>query len=154
MPRLAVVVTPLLVWSLWAPASSVAESAQDARGDSPAHISVVDGAASLERDGQSESAPASMPLLAGDRIRTQNGRVEILFDDGSTLHLDGNTLVDFQSDEVVRLLGGRVRLNILGAGAASSHCLLPRRRTIGMGPDRARRRVPGLDHRRARRTGR
>ena len=119
MPRLAVVVTPLLVWSLWAPASSVAQSAQDARGDSPAHISVVDGAASLERDGQSESAPASMPLLAGDRIRTQNGRVEILFDDGSTLHLDGNTLVDFQSDEVVRLLGGRVRLNILGAGAAA-----------------------------------
>ncbi len=119
MPRLAVVVTPLLVWSLWAPASSSAQSVQDARGDSPAHISVVDGAASLERDGQSESAPASMPLLAGDRIRTQNGRVEILFDDGSTLHLDGNTLVDFQSDEVVRLLGGRVRLNILGAGAAA-----------------------------------
>ena len=119
MPRLAVVVTPLLVWSLWTPASSLAESPQNVRSDSPAHISVVDGAASLERDGQSESAPASMPLLAGDRIRTQNGRVEILFDDGSTLHLDGNTLVDFQSDEVVRLLGGRVRLNILGAGAAS-----------------------------------
>ncbi len=41
-----------------------------------------------------------MPLLAGDRVRTQNGRVEILFADGSTLHLDANTLVDFQSDEV------------------------------------------------------
>ena len=45
-----------------------------------------------------------MPLLAGDRVRTQGGRVEVLFADGSTLHLDANTVVDFQSDEVVRLL--------------------------------------------------
>ena len=34
----------------------------------------------------------------------QNGRVEMLFADGSTLHLDHNTVVDFQSDEVIRLL--------------------------------------------------
>ncbi len=40
---------------------------------------------------------------------------KILFADGSTLHLDANTVVDFQSDEVVRLLDGRVRLNIAGA---------------------------------------
>ena len=32
-----------------------------------------------------------MPLLAGDRVRTRGGRVEILFADGSTLHLDHNT---------------------------------------------------------------
>ena len=55
-----------------------------------------------------------MPLLAGDRVRTQNGRVEILFGDGSTLHLDTDTTVDFQSDELVRLLDGRVRLSIPG----------------------------------------
>ena len=89
------------------------------RATSPAHISVVDGAALLERDGQSESAPASMPLLAGDRLRTQNGRVEVLFGDGSTLHLDTNSTVDFQSDEVIRLLDGRVRLNILAPGGAN-----------------------------------
>jgi hypothetical protein len=82
--------------------------------DAPAHISVVDGAVALERDGRTESAPTSMPLLAGDRVRTQNGRAEILFADGSTLHLDTTTLVDFQSDELIRLLEGRVRLNIVG----------------------------------------
>jgi hypothetical protein len=60
-----------------------------------------------------------MPLLAGDRIRTQNGRVEILFADNSTIHLDSNTLVDFQSDEVIRLLGGRVRVNISGPGGSN-----------------------------------
>ena len=52
-----------------------------------AHVSFVDGSAVLERDGQRDSAPANMPLLAGDRLRTQNGRVEILFADNSTLHL-------------------------------------------------------------------
>jgi hypothetical protein len=86
----------------------------EAVAEAPAHISFVDGSAILERDGSSESAPASMPLLAGDRVRTQNGRVEVLFADGSTLHLDTNTRVDFQSDAVIRLLDGRVRLNIVG----------------------------------------
>jgi hypothetical protein len=82
--------------------------------DPPAHVSFVDGAAVLERDGQPDSAPSNMPLLAGDRIRTQGGRVEILFADGSTLHLDANTTMDFQSDELVRLLDGRIRLAIPG----------------------------------------
>jgi hypothetical protein len=95
-------------------AAAAPAHAQDPTGDPPAHISIVDGAAVLERDGRTETAPSSMPLLAGDRLRTQGGRVEVLFADGSTLHLDANTTVDFQSDEVVRLLTGRVRLNIAG----------------------------------------
>ena len=88
--------------------------AQEATQPAPAHISLVDGVAELERDGRTETAPSSMPVLAGDRLRTRAGRVEVLFGDGSALHLDGNTLVDFQSDEVIRLLEGRVRMNIPG----------------------------------------
>ncbi len=110
MPRLAALVSATVL-CLGLPIRALA---QDAVSDSPAHISVVDGAAVLERDGRNETAPASMPLLAGDRVRTQNGRVEILYSDGSTLHLDTNSVVDFQSDEVIRLLDGRVRLNIAG----------------------------------------
>src|SRR4029078_7406279 len=53
-----------------------------------------------------------MPLLSGDRVRTQNGRVEILFGDGSTLHMDTDTTFDFQSNDLVRLLDGRLRLAI------------------------------------------
>jgi hypothetical protein len=94
--------------------SAMPSRAQDAATDPPAHISFVDGVASLERDGQPDSSPANMPLLAGDRVRTDSGRLEILFADGSTLHLDANTVVDFQSDELVRLLDGRVRLSIPG----------------------------------------
>jgi Family of unknown function (DUF6600)/FecR protein len=88
--------------------------AQDASADPPAHISVVDGTVSLEREGRPETAPASMPLLAGDRLRTENGRVEVMFGDGSALHLDTYSTVDFQSDEVIRLMEGRVRLTIPG----------------------------------------
>ena len=55
-----------------------------------------------------------MPLLEGDRVRTQGGRVEVLFADGSALHLDANTVVDFQSDDVIRMLDGRIRLAIAG----------------------------------------
>ncbi len=78
----------------------------------PAHISVVEGVARLERDGRTEDAPANMPLLTGDRVRTRAGRVEILFADGSTLHLDHSTSIDLQSDDLVRLLDGRIRLSI------------------------------------------
>ena len=83
--------------------------------DPPAHVSVVDGTAMLERDGRTDTEVLSMPLLAGDRVRTQAGRVEILFADGSALHLDDQTVVDFQSDEVVRLLSGRLRLSVSAA---------------------------------------
>src|SRR5262245_52638267 len=84
--------------SLILPSPAVAQ-APDAAGlqnpgaDPPAHVSFVDGNAVLERDGQRESAPSNMPLLAGDRVRTQNGRVEILFADNSTLHLDNDTMI-------------------------------------------------------------
>ncbi|MDQ3487172.1 MAG: FecR domain-containing protein [Acidobacteriota bacterium] len=80
----------------------------------PAHIAFVDGVAILERDGGTDDAPMSMPLLAGDRVRTRGGRVEILFADGATLHLDHNTVIDLQSDELVRLIEGRIRLSIPG----------------------------------------
>jgi hypothetical protein len=80
----------------------------------PAHVAFVDGVVVLERDGQIDNEPGNMPLLAGDRLRTRGGRVEVLFADGSTLHLDHNSAVDFQSDELIRLVEGRIRLTIPG----------------------------------------
>src|SRR5687768_18302888 len=81
-----------------ASAEPIAVNPETLAADPPAHVSVVDGAAVLERDGEPDSAPVNMPLLAGDRLRTQGGRVEILFADGSTVHLDANTTLDFQSE--------------------------------------------------------
>src|SRR5262249_60144391 len=73
---------------------------------------VVDGSGTLERDGRVENAPLNMPLLGGDRLRTANGRVEVRFADGGRLHLDSQTALDVQSDELVRLVDGRIRLSV------------------------------------------
>jgi hypothetical protein len=89
--------------------------------EAPAHLSVIDGVVILERDGRAEAAPSNMPLLAGDRLRTETGRAEVLFTDGSALHLDHYTTVDFQSDDLLRLLAGRVRLAVAGADAAVNY---------------------------------
>lgn len=83
---------------------------KDFRDDVPAHISVVDGQADLEHDGKVERAEANMILLAGDRLRTSRGRLEVLFDDGSALHLDEQSTVDLLSASLFRLRAGRMRL--------------------------------------------
>jgi hypothetical protein len=94
----------------------------------PAHVAHVDGplnSVTLEREGRADTSPLNVPLLSGDRLRTLDGRVEVLFADGSTLHLDARSTIDVQSDELLRLTEGRLRLNIHGAldaargGAAS-----------------------------------
>jgi len=108
--RVALFSAVLLLMTVAAPSA-----AQDVSSDDPpAHISFIDGSAVLERDGQPDASPANMPLLAGDRVRTEGGRLEILFADGSTLHLDAGTTVDVQSDDLVRLMAGRIRLSIPG----------------------------------------
>ena len=106
----------ILVFALMCPLTLAAQElpAAATAAEPPAHIAFVDGVAVLERDGQIDNAPTSMPLLAGDRVRTRGGRVEILFGDGATLHLDHNTVIDLQSDELVRLIEGRIRLSIPG----------------------------------------
>ena len=111
MARRTASLATLIVFAL---SAGFAEAQEPPSHEPPGHIAFVDGAAVLERDGRIDSDPASMPLLAGDRLRTQAGRVEVLFPDGGSLHLDSDTVVDFQSDEVIRLLEGRIRLAISG----------------------------------------
>ena len=102
------------VAAVWAAVPTLAQTPEPIEAQAPAHVAFVDGVVVLERDGQIDDAPGSMPLLAGDRLRTRGGRVEVLYADGSTLHLDHNTAVDFQSDELIRLVEGRIRLTIPG----------------------------------------
>jgi ferric-dicitrate binding protein FerR (iron transport regulator) len=98
-------------------------SAQEPETDAvaPAHVAFVDGGAILEREGRTENSPLNMPLLSGDRLRTTDGRVEVLFGDGSTLYLDARTTIDFQSDDLLRLIDGRVRVNIPGPARTVSY---------------------------------
>ena len=80
--------------------------------DIPAHLAFVDGSVTLEREGRLEPAEANLALLAGDRVKTRAGRVEVMFADGSALSLDEDTELDFLSDSLVRLLAGRMALSI------------------------------------------
>ncbi len=102
-------------------AGSRAAPEADTDQPAPAHIATVDGNATLERDGRPESGLLNMPLESGDRLRTTDGRIEVLFGDGSALYVDAQSTVDVQSDELLRLLDGRVRVTILGPARTISY---------------------------------
>ncbi|HEX5069386.1 MAG TPA: DUF6600 domain-containing protein [Vicinamibacterales bacterium] len=88
------------------------DSVRDFSQDVPAHLSFVDGEVTLERNGKLEPAETNLALLAGDRIQTRGGRVEILYPDGSTLHIDHDTKLDLISSQLARLLAGTLRVTI------------------------------------------
>ncbi len=80
--------------------------------DVPAHLAVLTGAVTLERDGAPKPAELNTVLMAGDRLRTDRGRAEIMFGDGSALDLDNATSVELVSDSLVHLGAGALRLSI------------------------------------------
>lgn len=82
----------------------------------PAHIGTVQGAAILERNGVGEAASENLPLLEGDRLRTESGRLEILLPDGSVLDLDQRTTVDLLAGGLIRVTSGRLLFVVAGAG--------------------------------------
>ena len=86
----------------------------------PAHVAFVDGAASLDREGQTEPATSGVPFVAGDRIRTERGRVEVLFPDGSALDVDQFTSVELLGPTLLRVTEGRILMTVAGADNPSA----------------------------------
>jgi len=80
----------------------------------PPHLAVVDGHAFIDREDRSEEAVANVPVLEGDRLRTESGRLEAVFPDGSLLHLDRASAMDVLAGDLVRLLRGRVAMIVRG----------------------------------------
>src|SRR6266550_1268258 len=72
----------------------------------PAYLSVVDGAATLERDGEAEPAVVNMPIVEGDILRTTTGRLEVVFPDGSAIEIEPDSEVEFISATRVRVVRG------------------------------------------------
>src|SRR5262245_26883564 len=87
----------------------------DYSGEIPAHVSAVTGTATIQREGRITAVEENSILLAGDRLRTTQGRLEILYTDGSSIAVDENTTVDLLDDALMRMLGGRVKLAITRA---------------------------------------
>jgi hypothetical protein len=109
---LAILVSPRMAHAQAQPPAAPQPAVETQQYETPAYVAVVDGSATLERDGKIENAPLNMPLLSGDRLRTTDGRVEVRFADGGRLHLDSRTSLDVLSDELVRLGDGRIRLAV------------------------------------------
>jgi len=84
-------------------------------GPPPAHISLIEGQAFVDREGRSEPAVPNLPLLDGDRLRTEEGRLEVILPDGSLLHLDRYTTVDVLAADLLRVLQGRAYVVVRGA---------------------------------------
>jgi hypothetical protein len=84
-------------------------------GPPPAHLSVIEGQAHVDREGRADPAVANLPLLDGDRLRTEDGRLEVILSDGSLLHVDRATTVDLLAPDLLRLLRGRVYVIVRGA---------------------------------------
>ncbi|MEW5983573.1 MAG: DUF6600 domain-containing protein [Acidobacteriota bacterium] len=80
----------------------------------PPHLSVVEGTVVVDREGTSEPAAVNAPLLDGDRLRTGEGRAEVLFPDGTALHLDRQTAIDLLAPDLLRLMQGRIYVIVAG----------------------------------------
>ena len=85
-------------------AGALHAQAQDAQP--PAYLALVTGDATLERAGESEPATVNMPFVAGDRLRTGAGRVEIAFPDGTAIEVGEYSEVEAISPTRVRLIAG------------------------------------------------
>jgi hypothetical protein len=110
----------LLVASLAWPPAAPAQDSTDAAAPAPAHVAYMDGTVTLERDGALDVAILNMPIVAGDRLRTTVGRIEVLFPDGSALDLDQSSSLDVLSPTLVRLVSGRAMLIVAGASDPSA----------------------------------
>src|SRR5262245_28144871 len=97
--------------------------AQDSYDGPPPHLSVVEGTATLDREDVTEAAASGVPMVPGDRLRTERGRAELLFPDGSTLDLDEYSTVELEGPTLLRMTSGRVLLFVAGSNnpAAAIH---------------------------------
>ena len=101
------------------PTSALAQTPD--QGEIPARLRHFEGTVSIQRAavGTTESALNNLPVSKGDRVWTDaDGRVEIVFNDGSTLWLDHSTTIDVVSlrprlrdpEAILRLWSGSVYL--------------------------------------------
>lgn len=103
---------PLLLATLSAAAMAVPVAAQPSPdpppADPPPHVAHVEGEVDIVQDGQRERVATGALLLAGDALATRRGRAEIVYPDGTVLHLDVEAALEVLSPERLRLTAGRL----------------------------------------------
>jgi uncharacterized protein DUF6600 len=89
--------------------SCVSAGVSDAQiwpAQTPAYLVLVEGDATIDRDGEPIPAAVNMPFVQGDVLRTTNGRVQIAFPDGTAIEVAENSAVECVSPSRVRLIAG------------------------------------------------
>jgi hypothetical protein len=109
-----------LATALFCLTAAVSASAQDpvapsAGSGAPAHLAFVEGGVDLIHEGVAERADPPVLLVEGDILRTANGRAEIVFGDGTLLHLDHSAELEMLGPERMRLVEGRVIVRLSAA---------------------------------------
>jgi hypothetical protein len=91
----------------------------------PAHVSFVEGPATIERNGEIESAALNMPVVEGDRVHTSTGRLQIAFPDGSAADVEPNSDVEYLGGARLRIYAGTVENRPAVAAQSASAEYLP-----------------------------
>ena len=123
MPRLPVALLILLALVTSSPLFAQVQQQPDPVPPPSAHVAFVDGFATIEREGEVEAVEAGTPLVDGDRLETSSGRLELLFEDGSTLYIDEFSRLDVLSSRFLRLVTGGLTFDVSSGGGVSSGVL-------------------------------
>jgi hypothetical protein len=101
-----------LAGSLLAVSAYAQEFSSPVPSPAPANLAFVVGVVDVVQDGIAAQAEAPVMLIEGDSVQTRSGRGEIVFGDGSVLHLSVDSALDILGDDRLRLSGGRVVLRV------------------------------------------
>ena len=99
-----------LVGCLVAVTAYAQDPSAPAPGPAPPNLAYADGSVDVVQDGVTTPAEPPTMLLDGDIVRTRRGRAEIVFGDGSLLHLSDDTELEILGREHLRLVSGRAVL--------------------------------------------
>ena len=95
---------------------AVSAYAQDVSAPSadaaPANLAFVEGDVTVVHEGLAERADPPLMLIDGDIVRTRHGRAEIVFTDGTILHLSEDAELEILAPERVRLVTGRALIRV------------------------------------------
>jgi hypothetical protein len=78
----------------------------------PAYLASLEGVARLEREGRSQAAERGVPLVPGDRLQTDAGRLELVFPNGSQVYVDRYGEVELLDPLSLRLARGRLYVRL------------------------------------------
>jgi hypothetical protein len=96
----------------FAVAAFAQEPTAPAPAPAPPNLAYVDGSVDVVQDGITERATPPVMLLAGDIVRSRDGRAEIVFGDGTLMHVSNDTEIEILGAEHLRLVSGRAILRV------------------------------------------